>query len=79
MRIIVEHELAPDDNPCEDCNRIRVNPIILTNSQLDEIATGWIKSGGHKKCLVQDNNGKFHYEQDKSFSKFFGELLLLLE
>jgi len=33
MRIIPEHELAPDDNPCEDCNRIRVKPITITDIQ----------------------------------------------
>ena len=31
MRIIPEHELAPDDNPCEDCSRIRVTPITITD------------------------------------------------
>ena len=33
MRIIPEHELAPDDNPCEDCNRIRVTPITITDAK----------------------------------------------
>jgi len=33
MRIIPEHELAPDDNPCEDCSRIRVTPITITDIQ----------------------------------------------
>ena len=31
MRIIPEHELAPDDEPCYDCNRIRVTPITITD------------------------------------------------
>jgi hypothetical protein len=37
MRIIPEHELAPDDNPCEDCNRIRVAPISITDDELNRI------------------------------------------
>jgi len=41
MRIIPEHELAPDDNPCEDCNRIRVTPITITDAEWDEIYRGY--------------------------------------
>ena len=41
MRIIPEHELAPDDNPCEDCNRIRVKPVTITDAEWDEIFAGY--------------------------------------
>jgi hypothetical protein len=77
MRIIYEHELAPDDNPCEDCHRIAVTPITITDAQWDEIGTDWVKSGGHKKWLVGAEGGKFHYEQVKPFSQYLNELIEL--
>ena len=78
MRIIPEHELAPDDNPCEDCNRIRVKPITITDAQMDEIGAAWVKEGGHKKWLVGNEGGKFRYEQVKPLSNYLAELISLI-
>jgi len=58
MRIIPEHELAPDDNPCEDCNRIRVTPITITDAEWDEISDSYnvYRNGlllkGHTTCVT---------------------------
>ena len=48
MRIIPEHELAPDDEPCYDCNRIRVTPVTITDGNWrpdDWSIPPWVEEG----------------------------------